>query len=228
MQCSSYNKYVIIVAGGSGRRMSASVEKQFLPLGESIVLIETLKMVSSSVPEAKIVLVLPIGRADYWRNLCDKYNCRIAHSLVEGGRERFFSVKAAIDSIECSGEKALVAIHDGVRPFADKQIFDECFEKAAECGAAVSCCDCTDSVRYQNKSIDRSEVKLVQTPQCFELSLLQKAYAQTYNPTFTDDASVVESLGTEIALVEGKRENIKLTKPFDFVIAESLINGKLN
>ena len=149
--------------------MSASIEKQFLPLGESVVLIETLKMVSKSVPQAEIVLVLPCGREDYWKSLCDKYNCRIANRLVCGGSERFFSVKAAIDSIRCTSGKALVAIHDGVRPFADEQIFDDCFEKAAECGAAVACCDCIDSVRYRNKSIDRSEVKLVQTPQCFEL-----------------------------------------------------------
>lgn len=231
MQCLSYrdcDKFVIIVAGGSGRRMNAELEKQFLPLGKSVVLLECLKKVHDAVPEASIILVLPKGRADFWAELCDLHKCDIPHRVVEGGAERFHSVKAAVDSIQETERRILVAIHDGVRPFVDKGVFDSCFEVAFESGAAVASVDCVDSLRYEGKAIERAKVKLIQTPQCFDLSLLKQAYSQNYESRFTDDASLVEALGVEIRLVEGRRENIKLTQPFDFLIAEKLIDGKGN
>ena len=231
MQCLSYkdcDKYVIIVAGGSGRRMNAELEKQFLPLGKSVVLLECLKKVHDSVPEASLIVVLPKGRVDYWTELCDLYKCDIDHKVVEGGAERFYSVKAAVDSIQQSERRILVAVHDGVRPFVDESVFARCFEVAFESGAAVASIDCVDSLRYDGKAIERAKVKLVQTPQCFDFSLLKKAYSQEYESRFTDDASLVEAIGGKIVLVEGKKENIKLTQPFDFLIAEKLIDGKGN
>lgn len=226
MQCSSSEKYVIIVAGGSGKRMNAAVEKQFLPLGKSVVLLETLKAVHQSEPSANLILVLPKERFDFWNDICRKYGCTIPHRLVEGGKERFFSVKAAVDSISCKDDNALVAVHDGVRPFVDVEVFGRCFAAAEESGAAVACIDASDSVRYEGRAIDRSKVKLVQTPQCFKLSILKKAYEQEYDKTLTDDASLVESLGVKVRLVEGNERNIKLTRPLDLLIAENLINGR--
>ncbi len=228
MQCLSSKRYVIIVAGGSGRRMNASLEKQFMRLGKSVVLLETLRMVRSSAPTAEILLVLAQERFDFWRQICQEYSCDIPHRLIAGGSERFYSVKAAVDAIEQSSEKALVAVHDGVRPFADKEIFSSCFEVAEKNGAAVACIDCTDSIRYDNTQIDRSKVKLIQTPQCFDLALLKRAYAQEFTPSLTDDASLVECLGVKPVLVEGNAQNIKITRPMDFLIAESIINGKAN
>lgn len=229
MQCSSYKKYVIIVAGGSGRRMHTAKEKQFLPLGRSVVLLETLKAVHEAVPEARLIVVLPEGRFDLWRSLCREYSCDIKHELVRGGSERFFSVREAVNAIEERKDgNALVAIHDGVRPFADKEIFDRCFEAAAKSGAAVTCIDCTDSVRYENKPLERAKVKLVQTPQCFDAALLKRAYSQAYDPKFTDDASLVENMGISVSLCEGKRENIKLTTPLDFMIAKCLTDERRN
>lgn len=229
MQCSSFRKYVIVVAGGSGKRMQSAREKQFLPLGGSVVLLETLKAVHEAVPDARLIVVLPEGRKELWKSLCKQYSCTIEHELIKGGGERFYSVKAAVDTIEeKAGEKAVVAIHDGVRPFADREIFESCFETAAEKGAAAACTDCTDSVRYDGKALDRARVKLVQTPQCFDLALLKKAYGKAYDPRFTDDASLVESMGVQVALCKGNRKNIKLTTPLDFVIAESLINERKN
>lgn len=234
MQCSSCNtikKFVIIVAGGSGRRMGAALEKQFLPLGKSVVLIECLKMVHSSVPEANIIIVLPEERFEFWQSLCQKYECKIEHTLVKGGSERFYSVKAAVDSIETKADRVLVAVHDGVRPFATKKIFEDCFNAAEKTGAAIACVDCTDSLRYDNKALEREKVKLVQTPQCFDLLLLKKAYGKEYEKRFTDDASLVESVlkeGESLSIVDGSRENIKLTQPIDFIIAEKLIDGKSN
>ena len=229
MQCSSYKKYVIIVAGGSGRRMHTAKEKQFLPLGRSVVLLETLKAVHEAVPEARLIVVLPEGRFDLWRSLCREYSCDIKHELVKGGSERFFSVREAVNAIEERKDgNALVAIHDGVRPFVDKEIFDRCFEAAAKSGAAVTCIDCTDSVRYENKPLERAKVKLVQTPQCFDAALLKRAYSQAYDPKFTDDASLVENMGISVSLCEGKRENIKLTTPLDFMIAKCLTDERRN
>lgn len=229
MQCSSYKKYVIIVAGGSGRRMHAAKEKQFLPLGNSVVLLETLKAVHEAVPEARLIVVLPEGRFDLWKSLCREYSCDIEHELVKGGSERFFSVREAVNAIEERKDgNALVAIHDGVRPFVDKEIFDRCFEAAATSGAAVTCIDCTDSVRYENKHLERAKVKLVQTPQCFDAALLKRAYSQAYDPKFTDDASLVENMGVSVSLCEGKRENIKLTTPLDFMIAKCLKDERRN
>lgn len=229
MQCSSYKKYVIIVAGGSGRRMHTAKEKQFLPLGRSVVLLETLKAVHEAVPEARLIVVLPEGRFDLWRSLCREYSCDIKHELVKGGNERFFSVREAVNAIEERKDgNALVAIHDGVRPFVDKEIFDRCFEAAAKSGAAVTCIDCTDSVRYENKPLERAKVKLVQTPQCFDAALLKRAYSQAYDPKFTDDASLVENMGISVSLCEGKRENIKLTTPLDFMIAKCLTDERRN
>lgn len=206
--------------------MNATVEKQFLPLGQSVVLLETLKAVHQSVPSAHLVLALPKERFGCWNEICRKYACTIPHRLVGGGKERFFSVKAAVDSISCEDSQALVAVHDGVRPFADREVFDRCFAAAEQYGAAVACIDASDSVRYEGRAIDRSKVKLVQTPQCFELSILRRAYAQDYDKSLTDDASLVESLGVEVCLVEGSEKNIKLTRPLDLLIAENLINGR--
>ncbi len=208
--------------------MNAALEKQFLPLGGSVVLIETLKMVHSCAKGAEILLVLPQERFGFWRQLCEKYNCNIAHRLIAGGKERFFSVKAAVEAVEEEDESALVAVHDGVRPFADEEIFSQCFEAAAESGAAVACIDCTDSVRYEDKPIDRTKLKLIHTPQCFKLALLKKAYAQEFDPCFTDDSSLAERVGAKLRFVSSKRRNIKITQPFDLAIAECIINEREN
>ena len=188
-------------------------------------------MVHSSVPDANIIIVLPEERFEFWQSLCQRYECKIEHTLVKGGSERFYSVKSAVESIESENGRTLVAVHDGVRPFATKKIFDDCFNAAEKTGAAITCVDCTDSLRYDNKALEREKVKLVQTPQCFEISLLKRAYAKEYEKRFTDDASCVESVfneGESLTFVEGSRENIKLTQPIDFIIAEKLIDGKSN
>ncbi len=227
MRCSSYRKAVIIVAGGAGRRMGSDLPKQYLLLGKRPVLIRTLEMVHASVPQARIVLVIAGDMFEYWRALCKEYACEVPHVLAKAGKERFFSVKAGLDSLDFSDED-LVAVHDGVRCFADKRMFDDCFLQAERYGAAVCACRSVESARYDGKAIDRNKLFSVQTPQCFKYGILRAAYNQEYDSCFTDDASCVEALGTRITMVEGERKNIKLTTPLDFLMAKGLLDAGEN
>lgn len=219
-------KYIIVVASGVGKRMGENTPKQFLLLKGKPVLVHTLENIYKAKKDYSILLVLNSRHLEVWEEIKAKYHLNIPHKVVVGGRERFFSVKNAIDTIE--DKEAWVAVHDGVRPLISKEIVDNCFFVAEKEGNAVCCMDCTDSVRIinnneSNQSIDRGRVKLIQTPQCFALSVLRKAYLQPYREEFTDDASVVESLGEKITLCKGDRHNIKITTPLDMTIAESLL-----
>ncbi|MDO5760665.1 MAG: 2-C-methyl-D-erythritol 4-phosphate cytidylyltransferase [Bacteroidota bacterium] len=219
-------KYVIVVASGVGKRMNASMPKQFLLLKGKPVLLHTLENIYMASKEYHIILVLNAMYMNYWEEVKHKYNIDIPHKIVEGGKERFFSVKNAMASIE--DKEALVAIHDGVRPMVTREMMEECFLLAEKQGSAVCCVDSTDSVRIiddkkESQSIDRQKIKLVQTPQCFYLSVLRRAYLQEYKESFTDDASVVENLGERIFLCKGERHNIKITTPLDLIIAERLL-----
>lgn len=221
-------KYVIIVAGGKGVRMGGEVPKQFLPIGGRPVLMRTMEAFHSYSPEVCLVLVLPVVQQTYWQELCEKHSFVLPYRLADGGETRFHSVKSGLDTIPAD-EEALVAVHDGVRPFVSSEVIARCFDEAARTSAAVPVTDVVETVRHlsadgQSVTVCRDSYKLVQTPQVFSLPLLQRAYAQAYVPDFTDDASVVESLGHAVTLVAGNRENIKLTTPFDLMIAETLVN----
>lgn len=225
MQCLSYKKYVIIVASGTGKRMGLELPKQFILLGDKPILLHTLISVYNANNNYNIILVLNQDHVHYWNEILEKYKVDIPHRIVFGGKERFNSVQNAVISIE-DKEDALVAVHDGVRPFAGS-VFESCFKMTEEKGNAISAIKSVDSIRMiensKTKAIDRNSIMLVHTPQCFKLSLLRKAYEQEYNELFTDDASVVENLGETINICEGVRENIKITTPFDLKIAETLI-----
>lgn len=219
-------KYIIVVASGVGKRMGEILPKQFLLLKGKPVLVHTLENIYKAGKEYSILLVLNAQHLEIWQQIKTKYQLDIPHKVVIGGKERFFSVKNAIDTIE--DKEAWVAVHDGVRPLISKEMIDNCFFVAEKEGSAVCCMDCTDSVRIlnekgDNQSIDRGKVKLIQTPQCFALSVLRKAYLQPYREEFTDDASVVESLGEKITLCKGDKHNLKITTPLDMTIAESLL-----
>ncbi len=206
--------------------MGEILPKQFLLLKGKPVLVHTLENIYKASAEYSILLVLNTQHLEIWEQIKTKYQLNIPHKVIIGGKERFFSVKNAINSIE--DKEAWVAVHDGVRPLVSKEMIDNCFFVAEKEGSAVCCMDCTDSVRIlnesgENQSIDRGRVKLIQTPQCFTLSVLRKAYLQPYREGFTDDASVVESLGEKITLCKGDKHNLKITTPLDITIAESLL-----
>jgi len=210
-------KYAIIVAGGSGLRMGTDIPKQFLELGGKPVLMHTLQKFRDSFSDIFIKLVLPIDHQAYWKELCQRHFFTIAHDIVNGGHSRFQSVKNGLDSISMSD--GLVAIHDGVRPFVHKV--------ALEKGNAIVAVPMKESIRSihenGNSAVERSNYRLIQTPQTFQLDLIKKAFDTTESDFFTDDASVFEKAGHSIVLIEGSYENIKITTPEDLLIGEVLL-----
>lgn len=211
--------YAIIVAGGKGLRMGGDIPKQFLPIGGKPVLMQTIEAFRNALNDVHIVLVLPADQHDYWLKLCKDYGFHSPELIAKGGETRFHSVKNGLALLP-DDEDAVVGVHDGVRPFVSKETIQRCFAAAAEGKAVVPVVPVVETVRQvlpNGKSITRprDEYRLVQTPQTFPLALLKEAYQQPYSEAFTDDASVVEAMGKEIEMVEGNRENIKLTTPSD-------------
>jgi len=216
--------YAIIVAGGSGNRMQTETPKQFLLLKNLPVLMHTIKAFAQSESQPKILLVLNKEQQGYWRRLCDEFNFRIPHQVIDGGTERFHSVKNAVYTIE---EESFVAIHDAVRPLVSKTLIDNSYKEAAQQGNVIAAVQSSDSVRLlkneKTSALKRDEIYLVQTPQTFSLKVLKEAYNQEFDSYFTDDASVVESIGYNINIIEGERSNIKITYPIDLELAELLL-----
>ena len=225
---SSNNNYAIIVAGGSGTRMQASLPKQFLLLNGLPILMHTLQAFHNTVAKPQLILVLHAEFHELWLNLCAKYNFTLPHQLIKGGETRFHSVKSGLNTID--DQHALIAIHDAVRPLTAASTIDNSFTYAAKHGNAITAVKSRDSIRQMqgdhSVSLLRDDIYLVQTPQTFQWALLKNAYDQAYDVKFTDDASVVESSGVKINLIEGSYENIKITFPEDIAIAEAILNKK--
>lgn len=229
---------VIIVAGGKGLRMGGDLPKQFIPMAGKPILMHTLEAFHRWDPKARLVLVLPKAQQDYWALLAREIGCRVPHEVADGGETRFHSVRNGLrrlsDTISGYDGQVLVGVHDGVRPFVTPEVIEACFAKAARTGAAVPAVPLVDSIREldeggASRPVSRERFVAVQTPQVFDLALLEAAYQQPYSPDFTDDASVVEALGGDksVSLVEGDRENIKITTPIDLIVAKALFAKRM-
>ena len=216
--------YAVIVAGGSGRRMGSEIPKQYLDLAGKPVLMHTIERFRAFNDSLEVITVLPENQLRYWNELQKKYSFNIPQTLVKGGKARFFSVRNGLKFVDVP---SLVAIHDGVRPFVSHDTIKRCFETAEKLGNAIPVISPEDSLRIvtgqESTPVSRLQVKQVQTPQVFMSDLIKKAYLQDYLPEFTDDATVLERTGVKINLVEGNRENIKITSPEDMLIARTLI-----
>jgi 2-C-methyl-D-erythritol 4-phosphate cytidylyltransferase len=216
--------YAVIVAGGSGKRMGLDTPKQFLELAGRPVLMHTIEKFRQFSDKIEIITVLPENQLRHWNEFCKKFAFDVPHTLVKGGEHRFISVKHGLEFVDTPG---LVAIHDGVRPLVKLETIKRCFETAEKYGNAIPVISPADSLRQTtskgSKPISRSDVKMVQTPQVFDAELIKKAYKQPYETAFTDDASVLEKTGIKIHMVEGNRENIKITNPEDLFIAQTLL-----
>ena len=216
-------KHIIIVAGGKGLRMGGDIPKQFLPVCGKPVLMRTLEAFHVYDASIHLILVLPVSQQAYWKQLCEEYQFNLAHEIADGGETRFHSVKNGLALIK---EDGLVGVHDGVRPFVSQEVIARCYDEALSLKAVIPVVGVVETVRHLtdegSETVPRDQYKLVQTPQVFDVALLRRAYEQTYTDMFTDDASVVEALGENVYLVEGNRENIKLTTPFDLKLAELL------
>jgi len=218
-------RYAIIVAGGSGKRMGTKTPKQFLLLAEKPVLMHTIEAFYNFDKEIEIIVVLPQNQINTWKGICLQYLFDIEHKIAIGGATRFESVKNGLALIT---EEGIVGVHDGVRPLVQKATLNRCYIEAGAYGTAVPVSDSKESVRIidengQSHAIDRATVRMVQTPQVFKTKILKEAYQQPFQPSFTDDASVVEAAGYTIHLSNGNRENIKITTPDDMLYAEALI-----
>lgn len=218
---------VIIVAGGSGRRMGGALPKQFMMLDNEPILARSINRMHEALPAAEIVVVLPEEHVELWKNIAARFDVA-RHKIAIGGKERFHSVKNGLAAL--SDEVAIVGIHDAVRPLASKKLIIKLFLEAENSTAVIPVVAPIDSYRIvegdDSRIIDRSALRMVQTPQLFQAEALRKAYEQPFSSTFTDDASVMEAAGHKVTLVEGERENIKITTPSDMLIAEAIINAE--
>ena len=239
-QFASAVDYVIIVAGGKGLRMGRDIPKQFLPIGGKPVLMRTIERFREYSEDLQIILVLPEAQQDYWKKLCDEYHFEVEYLLANGGETRFHSVQNGLALIPDDAE-GVVGVHDGVRPFPSVEVIRNCYKTARTVKAVIPVIPVVETVRQLfsgqrtadcqlstincqlSKTVPRDEYRLVQTPQTFDIQLLKAANRQPYKDGFTDDASVVESYGHQITLVEGNRENIKITTPYDIIVAEAII-----
>jgi len=216
--------FALIVAGGSGKRMGIETPKQFLELSGRPVLMHTIERFKSFNDAIEIITVLPENQIRHWVYLQKKYSFGIPQTLVKGGLHRFFSVRNGLKFVNLP---ALVAIHDGVRPFVSIDTIKRCFDTAEKLGNAIPSVSSADSLRILNEKgsepLNRLNVKQIQTPQVFSAELIKKAYLQQYSPEFSDDATVFEKSGEKINLIEGNRENIKITNPEDLLISSALL-----
>ena len=211
---------VIIVAGGSGSRMKSNTPKQFIAINGKPLLQYTIDRFFNWNPNIDLVLVLPETEINTWKNLVIKNKYSMNYRICEGGKERFDSVKNGLELLE----NDLIMIHDGVRPFVSNPTLDRCLETTNTSGSAIPVIPLVESIRKitpdGSQPVDRESLRLVQTPQCFKNEWIKKAYQQSYSVDFTDDASVVQKAGYSINLINGNRENIKITTPDDLKLAE--------
>jgi 2-C-methyl-D-erythritol 4-phosphate cytidylyltransferase len=221
-------KFVIIVAGGSGSRMKSNIPKQFLLLQGKPVLYYAISSFLKTYEDCKIILVLPEEHIATGQEIIDAFFDYNKISIVIGGRTRFHSVQNGLAQV--TEEDSVIFVHDAVRPIITAELIIRCYESVLESGSAIPVIDCKDSVRLVHEdgsdAVDRSTIKLVQTPQAFHGKILIPAFKIDYKDKFTDEATVVESFGLKVSLVEGDDENIKITKPIDLVIADSILTAK--
>lgn len=214
----------IIVAGGSGKRMGSTMPKQFLLLAGKPLLCHSIAAFHRYDPAMELIVVLPAEQRLAWEDLCREHQFNVPHKVVRGGAERFHSVGEGLKKVMHDG---LVAVHDGVRPMITPALIERCFAAAQAHGAAIPVLPVSSSLRKMHgdasRAVDRGTYRLVQTPQCFSVPLLCKAFQQPYDPAFTDEATLVERAGAKVFLVEGEEHNIKVTTPWDLWLAELLL-----
>lgn len=223
-------KHIIIVAGGKGLRMGGDISKQFLHIKGKPILMRTIEAFYNYDKNITIVVVLPKDLIAFWKELCTKCDFQVPHTITEGGKTRFHSSQNGLKALP-KNATGWVGFHDGVRPFVSSDTIDKCFKAAQKYGAAIAVTPVIDTLRYvgndfPQRNVLRDDYRCVQTPQVFEISIAQKAFEQPYSETFTDDASVIEHIGHSITMIEGNRENIKITTPFDLAIAKSILENE--
>lgn len=220
-------KYAVIVAGGKGARMGAPIPKQFLPFLGKPLLCYAIEAFARAIPGIRLILVLPPDQLKSAEIVLKSYIGGIDVTVVEGGDTRYHSVQNGLKMVKNDG---VVFVHDGARPLISHDLIHRCYQQAHTKGSAIPAIPLSDSVRMIengcSRAIDREMLRIIQTPQTFRTELILPAFEQEYHPSFTDEATVVEANGTEIHLIDGIRDNIKITIPEDLTIAEVLLKAR--
>jgi 2-C-methyl-D-erythritol 4-phosphate cytidylyltransferase len=224
-------KFLIIVAGGTGNRMQSSIPKQFIEINGEPIIIKTIKIFLEYDPSINIIISVHKDFESLLNNLIIYHSLQLKKiKIALGGTTRFHSVKNGLDLINDENPDAIVAIHDAARPFVSVQTIKNVFDTAKQKGNAIPCIQVNESIRKvedgNNSSVDRAQFRIVQTPQCFAVTKIKKAFKTEYNQTFTDDATVLEFSGEKINLVEGNIENIKITTQFDLTLAKAFLKDE--
>ena len=224
-------KFALIVAGGTGSRMNNSIPKQFLLLKNKPILFYAINTFLTTFSDCKIILVLPEEHVGVGQEIIDAFFDYKSIQIVIGGRTRFHSVQNGLALVD--DEDSVVFVHDAVRPLLSGNLINRCYDSVLEFGTAIPVVDCKDSVRVLtvkgNEAVERSNIKLVQTPQAFHGKILLPAFfGIDYKDKFTDEASVVEAFGLKVALVDGDDENIKITKATDLLMADAILISRDN
>jgi len=218
----------IITAGGIGKRMGSHLPKQFIEIAGKPILLYTLEKFYAFDSSAQLILTLPNEWRSFWNDMLTSHQCSIPHQIVDGGVERYHSIKNALTI--CTGD--VIAVHDGVRPLVSNTTIERCLNALHTHEAVIPIIPLKESLRSisknQSKAVNRADYCLVQTPQCFRASVLKKAYDQPFHAGITDDASLVEEAGFFVHLVDGNEENLKITSPNDLFVAEVYLNRDKN
>ena len=217
-------KTAIIVAGGTGQRMGTTLPKQFLAIEGKSILLHTIDQFISAFSDINFVIVLPADYIHEGENLIAASGLSQSFQFVAGGDTRFQSVKNGLAQADPA---SIVFVHDAVRCLLTPDLIQRCYQQAVEKGSAIPAVSSTDTVRIiegtKHHVVDRANVMMIQTPQTFNAAILKKAFEQAYQPSFTDEANVLEASGNEVYLIEGEHENIKITRPLDLAIAEYIL-----
>ena len=220
-------KTAIIVAGGTGQRMGAALPKQFLAIEGKAILLHSVSQFVAAFYDINFVIVLPADYIQEGQNLIASSGFTQQVQIVAGGDTRFQSVKNGLAQVD---PDAIVFVHDAVRCLLTPALIERCYEQALEKGSAIPAVASTDTIRIlegaKHHLVNRENVMMIQTPQTFKAALLMKAFEQAYQPAFTDEANVVEASGTEVFLIEGEYENIKITRPLDLAIAAYILEKR--
>ena len=218
---------VIIVAAGLGNRMGGQIPKQFLDLAGKPLIVHTLERFLLFDPEMKMVVVLSSEGRHLWEQAVHSHKIAKGIILAEGGANRFDSVKNGLSHLE---KGLITGIHDAVRPFVSQATLARTYDAAFREGSGIPVLEMDETVRMikpqgGSPPMDRPMLRRVQTPQVFRSEQIKQAYQQAYDPAFTDDASVYEPVFGQLTLVEGNRENIKITTPLDMQLASLLMDS---
>jgi 2-C-methyl-D-erythritol 4-phosphate cytidylyltransferase len=219
--------FAVIVAGGSGNRMGTALPKQFLELEGKPVIVHTAEVFLRAFPSAELVIVLPGIYLEKGRELLQSYFPGHSMHFTEGGATRFHSVQQGLQKVK---GPAIVFIHDAVRCVVSSSLIQRCYNQAILTGSAIPAVSVKDSIRMLSENtttvVDREILRAIQTPQTFHSDIILPAFHQEYDPSFTDEATVVEKYGQKIALIEGEETNIKVTYPIDLIVAAKILQSR--